>query len=176
VRDVDLAPTLYELAGVAPPSDLDGRSLVPAITGAAELEPRLAYAETELWLDERVPGLAPELRMPYPGILELTELDTRHHAEIVLRRSMVPVTRMARHRMVRDERWKLVYVPTRTGVKYMLFDTVADPGETRDVAASAPDELARLRAALWSWMLRDPTMEQRDGFLLPRIAVTGPSP
>ena len=35
VRDVDLAPTLYALTGVAPPGDLDGQSLVPALGGRA---------------------------------------------------------------------------------------------------------------------------------------------
>jgi arylsulfatase A-like enzyme len=167
VRDVDLAPTLYELAGVAPPPDLDGRSLAPALQGQP-IEPRFAYAETELWFTEEIPGLDPELRMPYPGIMALTELDSRHHAEIVMRRDMDPVTRMARHRMIRDEQWKLVYVPTRKGVKYMLFDTRADPAESRDVAAEHAGEVARLRAELWAWMLRDVSMEQRDGFLVPR--------
>jgi arylsulfatase A-like enzyme len=166
-RDVDLAPTLYDLAGLAKPADLDGRSLAGALEGRA-LEPRFAYAETELWFTEEIPGLSPEMRMPYPGIMALTELDARHNAEIVQRRDMLAVTRMARHRMVRDERWKLVYVPTRKGVKYILFDTVADPGETHDVAAANPGEITRLRTELWAWMLKDPLMEQKDGFLVPR--------
>ncbi len=166
VRDVDLAPTLYELAGIEPPTDLDGRSLVPALRGEP-IAPRFAYAETELWFTEDIPGLPPALRMPYPGVMGLTELDARHNAEIVLRKEMLGVTRMARHRMVRDERWKLVYVPTRAGVRYMLFDTEADPGEREDVAAAHPNEVTRLRAELWAWMLRDSTMEQRDGYLVP---------
>lgn len=166
-RDVDLAPTLYELAGVAPPADLDGRSLAPALRGAP-LEPTLAYAETELWFSEEIPALPPELRMPYPGIMALTEIDARHGADIVLRKEMKPTTLMARHRMARDERYKLVYVPTRAGVRYMLFDTERDPGETVDVAAALPAEVTRLRSELWAWMLRDPTMEQRDGYLVPR--------
>lgn len=166
VRDVDLAPTLYELAGIAPPRDLDGRSLAPALRGAP-LAPRFAYAETDLWLDEDVPGLPAHLRLPYPGLVGLTELDARRGAALVLREEMREVTRTARHRMVRDARWKLVYAPTRAGVRYMLFDTEADPGEVDDVAAAHPDEVARLRAALWSWMLEDSTMEQRDGFLVP---------
>jgi arylsulfatase A-like enzyme len=85
-------------------------------------------------------------------------------------------TTMARHRMIRDERWKLLYIPTRLGVRYMLFDTAADPGEKKDVAAAHPAELARLKADLWSWMLKDPAMEQRDGYLVPRDASLGRGP
>ena len=76
--------------------------------------------------------------------------------------------------MVRDERWKLVYVPTRKGVKYMLFDTVADPAEIHDVAAANPDQVTRLRTELWAWMLRDAQMEQKDGYLVPRGGMGGP--
>jgi arylsulfatase A-like enzyme len=172
VRDVDLAPTLYDLTGLTPPSDLDGRSLLPALRGEP-LEPRFAYAETELWFTEEIPALPPELRMPYPGVVGLTELDLRHNTEIVLKKEMVAPTLMARHRMVRDERYKLLYVPTRTGVRYMLYDTEKDPNETKDVAAELPNEVARLRAELWAWMLKDPLMEQRDGYLVPREGALG---
>ncbi len=167
VRDVDIAPTLYALANVAPPGDLDGRSVAGAIRGEP-IDPRFAYAETELWFTEDIPALAPELRMPYPGVMGLTELDSRHNAEVVLRKEMLPQTLMARHRMVRDERFKLLYIPTRVGVRYMLFDTQQDPAETKDLAAALPNEVARLRAELWSWMLKDPNMEQKDGYLVPR--------
>lgn len=170
VRDVDIAATLYSLAAVPPPPDLDGQSLAATVRGEAAPMPRLAYAESELWFTEEVHGVASELRMPYPGIMGLTEIDTKHHSEIVLRRDMEAVTTMARHRMVRDERWKLVYVPTRTGVRYMLFDTRSDPDEKTDVAADHPAEVLRLRSELWAWMLADPRMEQRSGFLVPREA------
>ena len=167
VRDVDIAPTLYDLAGITKPGDLDGRSLAPSLVGRA-IEPRFAVAETELWFTEEIPGLSPEMRMPYPGIMALTELDGRHNAEIVQRKDMLAVTRMARHRMIRDERWKLVYVPTRKGVQYLLFDTLSDPAESHDVAAANRGEITRLRTELWAWMLQDHGMEQKDGFLVPR--------
>jgi arylsulfatase A-like enzyme len=170
VRDVDLAATLYALAGVTPPADLDGRSLAPALAGKA-LAPAFAFAETELWFNEDIPGLPSGLRLPYPGIARLTEVDTRHGDEVVLRREMRALTLVARHRMVRDDRWKLLYVPTRVGVRWMLFDTRDDPGEIRDVAQTHPDVVARLKPELWSWMGRDPEMTERNGYLVPREGV-----
>jgi arylsulfatase A-like enzyme len=168
VRDVDLAPTLYALTGVRPPVDLDGRSLVPALRGQP-LAPALAYAETGLWFTEDIPGLPAELRLPYPGIARLTEVDTRHADELVLQSAMKPLTLVAKHRMVRDDRYKLLYLPTRTGVRWMLFDTQQDPGEERDVAADHPDVVARLKGELWAWMRLDPDMTERDGYLVPRM-------
>ena len=106
--------------------------------------------------------------MPYPGIARLTEVDTQHGDELVLQKAMRPLTIVAKHRMVRDDRYKLVYVPTRTGVKYFLYDTVADPGETHDASREQPSEVSRLKGELWRWMLSDPEMVERGGFLVPR--------
>ncbi len=153
VRDVDVAPTLYELAGVAPEEAMDGRSLVPALEGEASLA-RLAYAETDVGSAEEILGLPRELRMPQRADLP---------APATLRVSLV-----ARQRMVREERFKLVYIPTRKGAHYSLFDTLTDPGETSDVAAAQPEVLARLRSELWAWMLRDVGMEQSGSLLVPR--------
>jgi arylsulfatase A-like enzyme len=174
-RDVDLAPTLYALAGVPPPGDLDGRSLEPALSGKP-LPPVRAYAETELWFTEQIPGLPSDLRLPYPGIARLTEVDTRHGDEVVLKREMRALTTVARHRMVRDDRWKLLYIPTRTGVRWLLFDTRDDPGETRDVAGAHPDVVARLQSDLWAWMQRDKEMIYRGGYLVPRDSGASPVP
>jgi arylsulfatase A-like enzyme len=167
VRDVDLAPTLYALTGVAPPADEDGVSLAPALDGRP-LPAQRAYAETELWFTETIPGLPASMRLPYPNVARLTEVDDAHGDEVVLRKSMTPLTLVARHRMVRDDRWKLVYVPTRAGVRWMLFDTQTDPGETTDVATAHPEVVARLQGDLWAWMRQDAAMTERNGYLVPR--------
>jgi arylsulfatase A-like enzyme len=161
VRDVDIAPTLYGLLGVPAPKDLDGRS----VTGHPA--PALAYAETELWMGD-VPALPDEYRLPYPALSQLTELDVAHGYEVVLRKEVAAVTTVARHRMVRDDRYKLLYIPTRQRVVYQLYDTQSDPQETHDVAADHPDVVGRLRTELWKWMLEDPAMMQRGGYLVPR--------
>jgi arylsulfatase A-like enzyme len=169
VRDVDLAPTLYALTGVAPPADLDGQSLVPALRGEP-LAPQRAYAETGLWFTEDIPGLPAELRLPYPGIARLTEVDTQHADDVVLRKAVRPLTLVAKHRMVRDQRWKLIYVPARQGVRWLLYDTEADPGETEDVSSAHGEVVSRLQGELWSWMRQDPDMTEREGYLVPQDA------
>ncbi len=176
-RDVDLAPTLYELTAVAPPADLDGRSLVPALDGAP-LTPALAYAETGLWFTEDIQALPADLRLPYPDIAHMTEIDTAHGDELVLAGEVRPLTIVAKHRMVRDDHYKLIYAPTRGGPRWLLFDVLQDPAEEHDVAAAHPDEVARLRGALTEWMLRDPAMAMRNGFLLPKdaSAIAAPLP
>jgi arylsulfatase A-like enzyme len=168
VRDVDLAATLYDLTGAEAPRDLDGVSLAPALDGKPTPEQR-AFAETELWMGD-VPSLPDELRLPYPALAHLTEVDTEHHDELVLRKDVEAVTTVARHRMIRDGRWKLVYVPTRKGVKYMLYDVLVDRAETRDVAAEHPDVVTAMRGALWRWMLEDSRMVERAGYLVTRDA------
>ncbi len=45
---------------------------------------------------------------------------------------------------------KLLCFRTGDEVRYELFDLAADPGETVDIAARRPDDLARLRRRLWS--------------------------
>jgi arylsulfatase A-like enzyme len=166
VRDVDVAPTLYELTGAKPPADLDGLSLAGQLR-SEPLLPRTAFAESELWFTEEIESLPPTMRMPYPGIFGLTEIDSQHGDEIVLRKNMVGLTTMARHRMAKDAHYKLVYVPTREGVKYMLFDTDKDPSELTDVSAAHADVVAKLRAELLAWMLREPGSRVVSGFVFP---------
>ena len=88
----------------------------------------------------------------------------------MLGKAFRPLTIAAKHRMVRDERYKLVYAPTRAGVRWLLYDTLEDPGEERDVAAGRPEVLARLQRELRAWMLRDPETSERGDYLVPRDA------
>ncbi len=165
-RDVDIAPTLYDLAGVPAPRDLDGRSLAPAMAGG-RVAPAFAYAETELWMGD-VPALPDAMRLPYPTLSRISEVDVAHGYEVVLRKEYENVTTVARHRMIRDERYKLIYIPARRGVTYQLYDTQVDPAEIYDIADDHPDVTARLKGELWRWMLTDGAMVERSGFLQPR--------
>jgi len=171
VRDVDLTPTILELCG-APATDVDGRSLKPLLFGAS-LPPRLAFAETEIWMTESIaelPSGGPSpLRLPYPNVSMLTELDPRLAHDVVIRAEAEPIVIAAKHRTVTDGTLKLVYAPTRKGARWFLFDRAADPGETVDLSSKRPADLERLRGELWRWILSDKRVEERDGIVIPRV-------
>jgi arylsulfatase A-like enzyme len=167
VRSVDIAPTLCALANVECNSDVDGRSLVPFMTGAS-LPQRPAFAETGIWFTKSIPDVPADLRMPYADLTELLEVDHHHDGDLQLQPGLEPLINTAKHRAVIDGRHKLVYVPTRNGVRFFLYDLEADPAETRNVHAEHPEIVARLSRVLWEWMLADVAMERREGFLLPR--------
>ena len=172
VSIVDLAPTLCTLARVECGRSMDGMSLAGVFEGHALLE-RPVFAETGLWFTEKLPEVPPELRIPYPDLLHLTEIDRSHADEVVIRREWDAITTAAKHRMVRDSRYKLLYMPTRNGPKYTLFDTLTDPGESVDISSTETRVAEHMRELLMQWMLSDASIEIRDGVLVPRVTTDG---
>jgi arylsulfatase A-like enzyme len=134
-----------------------------------------------VWIGQ-VKGFPEELRIQYPSFLDYAEADQAHGDEFVLRPEYVSVTTFAKHRMFFDGRYKLVYAPTPTGPKYLMFDRENNPAEDHDVAGEQPRIFDELRKGLWDWMLEDPKMERRRGYLAPRgvridvVDGTGPGP
>ncbi|MCU0655319.1 MAG: sulfatase [Polyangiaceae bacterium] len=166
-RDVDLAPTLYELTGVAPPGDLDGVSLAPALRGAP-LTTEHAFAETGLWFTEETPGVPHDLRLPYPDISRMGEIVRDAGDDVVLQQAYFPTTVLAKHRAVYSRDRKLILAPTRQGLRTLLFDPIADPANLRDLSELEPETSARLKSTLLQWVLQDPMLELRGEHLIPR--------
>ncbi len=166
VSSVDIAPTLHDLLGVPPRGPKDGRSLAAGVRGEP-LASRPVFAESGLGIGMN-PGVPSGLRIPPLGLNSLFEVDTDHDNRVAQRKSSINHTLLARQRMVRDERWKLIYIPTSDRVVYQLFDVQKDPDELHDVYADEPDVAARLKDLLWSWMLEDPRMTRDGEFLVPK--------
>ncbi len=169
-RDVDLAPTLYDLAQVTPPGDLDGASLVPAL-GGAPLTTDAAFAETGLWFTEEIPGVPATLRLRYPDISRMGEVLEDAGDDVVLQDRYFPLTVLAKHRALMTAERKLILAPTRQGLVSLLFDTKADPDCLHDLAADRPDEARKMRERLLEWVLQDRELELRGLHLVTRHGV-----
>jgi arylsulfatase A-like enzyme/GT2 family glycosyltransferase len=153
VRSIDLMPTLLERAGLPTPPNLDGVSLVPLMNGDAA-PPLAAFNETGIWIAD-IPGL-PERHLRYPDLLELLEVPDRDSGALAVKPEYGAVTILAKDRMIRSDRWKLVYQPLADGHVLRLFDTETDPDCERDIAALEPEVTARLWVRLEDWMAQDP--------------------
>ena len=168
VSSIDLAPTLCELARVECSKNIDGQSLVTAIENQP-FRSRPVFAETGLWFTETLPEVPIEKRIPYPDLVHLTEVDKSHSDEIVIRRQWETLSIAAKYRMIRDERYKLVYMPTRTGPRFELFDTRQDSGEMRDISAQNPETVKRLKPQLMDWILQDTALERQGDLIVSRV-------
>lgn len=165
VRDVDLLPTIADLLGLAPPVAGDGISVFQPFPGV-----RPVYAETGLWMDPSSMAGREDMRLPYPDILGVAEVDARHGDEVVLKREFSDLTRTAKHRLYKEGRWVLLYLPTRAGVRYELYDAQSDPDLRRDVLAQHPETAASLRASLLRLLTQEP------GVVVSNDYVTYPKP
>ncbi|MGB9128229.1 MAG: sulfatase-like hydrolase/transferase [Thiobacillus sp.] len=142
VRSIDLAPTLLDLAGAPGAAGMDGVSLAGCCgeTPCPEFD---AFNETGIWITD-IPGL-PESHLRYPNLLELLEVPRRETGTLAIKSEYREAILIAKDRMLRSGRWKLVYQPLQKGYRLMLFDVEADPGCTRDIIDHHPE----IAQSLW---------------------------
>lgn len=150
VRTIDVAPTLLDLAGIAPPASMDGVSLVPYLNGGAKDLNLAAFNETGIWLTD-VPGM-PDNHLRYPGLLDLLEVPDKLSGTLAIKREYQEAVITAKDRMVRVGSWKLTYQPTTSGPLYALYDLSADPDCRNDVSTAHPDIVRELQDRLTRWM------------------------
>jgi len=126
VRLIDLAPTVLDLLGLAPPSGIEGVSLRPLLSDRS-LPFMPAFAESAPYR----PLFPEQRRIYYEG-------------------------NRGKWRMVRTERWKLIWIPNPKGDLFELYDLVSDPWESSNLYQELPGEAAKLWPLLKDWLARDP--------------------
>ena len=150
VRSIDVAPTLLDLAGIAPPTGMDGVSLVPYLKSEAVDMNLAAFTETGIWLTD-MPGM-PRGHLRYPSLLHLLEVPNKKTGTLSIRPEFKQIVNDAKDRMIRLGPWKLTYQPTTNGPLYALFNVDEDPECRQNQAETYPAIVADMRRRLFEWI------------------------
>lgn len=148
---LDVYPTLVDLLGMPRLSILEGTPLLDG-EGAvlpAPAAPRVLTAETGEWL--WTTAAVPKDRLEYPPVTTIAHLE---NDRISIDPKYEGTIRAAKHRVAIRAPYKLIYEPSRSGVKWRLFDFESDPLDAKDLAAERPEVLAELKEALRRSVLR----------------------
>jgi hypothetical protein len=113
VRDIDIAPTLLDMVKIEPPKAFKGHSLLPVMRGA-EFTGYPAYMETELWYTPETPYIKNRVRMAYPGIMKVIELEPKS-GEIILKKEFQDVIIQSKYRGIQLNNKKYIYMPGDRG-------------------------------------------------------------
>lgn len=151
VRMIDVIPTLADFLGVEPSPSWEGKSFAPWIRGDESPKYRAFYGETGFpFIQFKVAGIE---RPPLPPMDELTKIDEQYNYQFVLKEEYAQRLVAAKQRCLRSRDWKLVCTPTAEGGRHFgLFHLATDPHGEKDLAATRPEVLAPMRAALERWM------------------------
>lgn len=163
-RSVDVMPTLLELAGLPVPDSVDGVSLLPYLNDAQSDLGLLAFAETGLWL-AKLPGIK-EKHLTYPNVLTMVEVKDKSTGTLSVKAEYQDLVVRAKDRMVRDDKWKLVYMPMTDGAFFQLFDVSSDKQSAVDVSAEYPEIFQQLKSEMINWLTSEPEWIYQDGHVV----------
>lgn len=165
VRNIDLTPTLLDLMGLRSPVKMDGVSLRPLLEGkplalSAFVETGILFPATEM-------GELQAKTIRYTRHFEQFDYD-QQTTEFFMRPSFEADLLLAKQRAVITGRYKLLYVPQRSGVDWFLFDLKDDPDESVNLVRTQPSLFGEMRRQLTRWVLTDPLMTVQGEFYIPR--------
>ena len=153
VRVIDIAPTLSGLLSAGYKKGWKGIDLSGYITGKVPVVKNLtAYAETGIWFSDLGDYFFQKNRIMYPDITKLSKIDFSFNREIVVKKDFTDIIITAKHRMIRDDQYKLIYMPTGDGVKYELYDMQNDRDCRINLVKRLPGVLYKMKKRLFDYV------------------------
>ncbi|PJZ86550.1 sulfatase family protein [Leptospira harrisiae] len=136
---IDIYPTLMDYLNIATKQKFPGRSLLPTIGKSNWEDDRLVYAETGIWFSDAGDHFFQKQRIPYPNILSLHQVVPEQDYQIMITDPIYRETiAFSKHRSVQNSNYKLIYIPTRQGVIFELYDRKKDPLNTKNLYPNHP--------------------------------------
>lgn len=125
---IDILPTILDFYKIEPNKNLPGKSL-KTVMGKENWDfDRRVYTETGIWFSDAGNQFFQKQRIMYPNILRLHKVVPEENHEIMITdnyfRDMIA---FSKHRAILTSKYKLIYIPTRDGVIYELYDRKTDP-------------------------------------------------
>ncbi len=144
-RSIDLAPTWLSWLGID-----DRPATWTGVDLSGDVPPLTALLETSYLLYRQpVPDLKPgEKVKDFPKFDRATYFDPEFDHNLVLRADLAQMVIDTKCFAARENDLKLISVPGESGRIFRLFDLARDPECRRDLTASRPDDVARLKKML----------------------------
>ena len=155
---IDLAPTLLEFFQIEANKNLPGKSLIPILGKEDWVEDRTVYSETGIWFSDIGDHFFQSQRIMYPSILKMHQIVPEENYQIMITDPYFRETiAFAKHRSLMNSRYKFIYIPTRDGVIYELYDRISDPLNLNNIASSNPFIVEQMKNELYK------LVEEREG-------------
>ncbi|MCC6158958.1 MAG: hypothetical protein IT350_12990 [Deltaproteobacteria bacterium] len=165
VSVADIAPTLAALVGAPVDRSWSGLDLARVARGEIPGRSHLVF-ETALWRNADAGGLTLDERIPYPDARNMIRW-SGFDGTPEFQERFTDVVDVARHRAIFDGRYKLIAMPTPSGVVHELYDVLYDPEESKNIAVRTPSTARRLRETLHDELERAGRYEVVRGYVLP---------
>ncbi|MDY6933745.1 MAG: sulfatase-like hydrolase/transferase [Spirochaetota bacterium] len=153
---IDIIPTIFDIACLNEPDYFEGVSILKKrnIIGYNEITNIDAYSETGVWFDNNKNSdlFFHHLRIDYPDISVISEIDLLHRNEIVLQQGYQNIVNASKHRTIYSGRYKLIYVPLSEGPRFELYDYIEDPYNRIDLSKTKKDQLEIMKKKFYQFV------------------------
>lgn len=147
---IDIVPTLLEFYQIEANKNFPGKSLIPILGKENWVDERSVYSETGIWFSDIGEHFFQSQRIMYPSILKMHRIVPEEEYQIMITDPHYRETiAFAKHRSMVNSRYKFIYIPTRDGVLYELYDRISDPLNKVNIADSNPYIVGQMKAELY---------------------------
>ena len=157
---IDVFPTILEILNLPVPENLDGNSVLSSLENSIE---RTAYSETGIWFLEESKAFYQKNRILYPSVFKM---QTIQNNEIQINDPDYEETiSIAKHRMMLNRDFKLIYMPTKDESLYYCYDRKKDPLNDNPIELKFCNTLFE---DLKKLLIEKEKMVELDGYFLPK--------